>query len=163
MRRSQARPVERSTGPVTPSARQPWTSSTATSCIRAFQIGLPVSILSMPSNRPGMTWSISRIFSTVPGGRSWATPPGRTYAWFIRSPVIASRMSRIISRSRKPLVIAVNAPSSMPPVASATRWLLIRLSSMTSTRITFARSGTSMPSSFSTARQYAVSLKIGDR
>ncbi len=57
------------------------------------------------------------------------------------------------SRSRKPLVMAVRAPSSMPPVAKAMRWLEIRLSSMSSTRMVLARSGTSMPSSFSTARQ----------
>ena len=53
----------------------------------------------------------------------------------------------------------------MPPVASHTRWEEIRLSSISSTRMTLARSGISsvMPSSFSTARQYAVSLKNGER
>ena len=62
-------------------------------------------------------------------------------AWFIRRPVIISKMSRISSRSRKPKVIAVSAPSSMPPVASATRWEEIRLSSIIITRMTLARSG----------------------
>ena len=57
------------------------------------------------------------------------------------------------SRSRKPFVMAVSAPSSMPPVAKAMRWLEMRFSSMSSTRMVLARSGTSMPSSFSTARQ----------
>ena len=60
-------------------------------------------------------------------------------------------MSRQRSRARKPLVIAVSAPSSMPPVASHTQCEEIRLISIISTRIRLARSGTSMPSSFSTA------------
>ena len=79
----------------------------------------------------------------------------------MRVPQTASKKSRIISRSRKPMVIIVSAPISMPPVPTATRWLAIRLSSMKSTRSTSARSGTFMSSSFSTARQYATSLKIG--
>ena len=59
------------------------------------------------------------------------------------------------SRSRKPTVITVVAPISMPPVASATRWEPIRLSSISRTRIMLARSGiwSVMPSSFSTPRQ----------
>ena len=103
--------------------------------------------------------------SSAPGGTSCATPPGRTNAWFIRRPVISSRISSALSRSRKPSVIIVVEPSSMPPVARATAWLPIRLSSMVSTRSTLARSGTCsvMPSIFSMPRQYAVSLKIGDR
>lgn len=54
----------------------------------------------------------------------------------------------------------VVAPSSMPPVAMATRCEDNRFSSMRSTRMMLARSGisSSMPRSFSTARQYAVSL-----
>ncbi len=49
----------------------------------------------------------------------------------------------------------VVAPSSMPPVAMATRCEEIRLSSIIITRMTLARSGmwSVMPSSFSTARQ----------
>jgi hypothetical protein len=43
-------------------------------------------------------------------------------------------------------------PSSIPPVASHTRWEAIRLNSIRITRIACARSGTSMPSSFSTPR-----------
>ena len=59
----------------------------------------------------------------------------------------------------------VVAPSSMPPVAMPTRCEESRFSSISSTRMTLARSGisSSMPSSFSTARQYAVSLKNGVR
>lgn len=59
----------------------------------------------------------------------------------------------------------VVAPSSMPPVAMATRCEESRLSSIRRTRITETRSGicSSMPSSFSTPRQYAVSLKNGVR
>ena len=47
------------------------------------------------------------------------------------------------------------APSSMPPVASATRWLEMRFSSIIITRITEARSGIASvtPSSASTPRQ----------
>ena len=43
----------------------------------------------------------------------------------------------------------------MPAVATATRWEAMRLSSMSITRITDARSGTRsvIPSSFSTPRQ----------
>ena len=49
--------------------------------------------------------------------------------------------------------MTVVAPISMPPVARATRWEVIRLSSIMSTRMTLARSGiwSVMPSSFSTA------------
>ncbi|SKW63414.1 Uncharacterised protein [Mycobacteroides abscessus subsp. massiliense] len=73
----------------------------------------------------------------------------------MRRPVTASKTFKIISRSRKPRNIAVIAPSSMPPVASATRCEEIRLSSIINTRITVARSGISsvMSSSFSTPRQ----------
>ena len=88
-------------------------------------------------------------------GTSWATPPGRMYAWFIRRPEVSSKMSRMYSRSRKPYSIIEIAPSSMPVVPSQTRCDEIRLSSMKSTRIVFARSviWSVMPSSFSTARQ----------
>ena len=72
----------------------------------------------------------------------------------MRSPVTISKMSRISSRSRNPKVIAVSAPSSMPPVAMATRWEEMRLSSIIITLMTLARGGisSSMPSSRSTPR-----------
>ena len=60
-------------------------------------------------------------------------------AMFIRSPVRNSIRCSASSRSRKPAVIAVSAPSSMPPVASATRCEEIRVSSISSTRMTCAR------------------------
>ena len=63
----------------------------------------------------------------APLGVSCATPPGRMKALFIRSPVISSMIDRIRSRSRKPTVITVVAPISMPPVASATRCEEIRV------------------------------------
>ncbi len=91
------------------------------------------------------------------------TPPGRMYAWFIRRPVTASKMSRISSRSRNPYSITETAPSSMPPVATQTRCEAIRFSSQRSTRRTWARGGASIPSSRSTDRQYASSLKNGER
>ena len=46
LRRSQARPAERSTGPVMPSARQPVTSSTATPWVRSCQMTWPESMAS---------------------------------------------------------------------------------------------------------------------
>ena len=94
-----------------------------------------------------MTSQNSRMRFSAPSGRSWTTPPGRMNAWFIRSPVRNSSRCRTSSRSRKPLVMPVSAPSSMPPVARATRCEPIRLISMRSTRMTWARVGTSMPSS----------------
>ena len=52
-------------------------------------------------------------------------------------------------------IMAVRAPSSMPPVASATRCDEIRLSSISMTRMTVALAGicSVIPSSFSTPRQ----------
>ncbi len=107
----------------------------------------------------------SRSFSRAPDGKSWETPPGLMYAWFIRSPVISSKMSSTFSRSRMPYRKTVVAPTSRPNVPTAVRCEAIRLSSIISTRITLARSGTwsVMPSSRSMARQYAVSLNSGDR
>jgi hypothetical protein len=72
----------------------------------------------------------------------------------MRSPVMSSKRSSTSSRSRKPIVITVSAPISMPPVAMATRWEEMRLSSMSRTRMTWAFSGTSasMSSSRSTPR-----------
>ena len=95
----------------------------------------------------------SVTFSAQPSGKSWASPPGRTKAWFIRRPVRNSSRCRPSSRSRNPAVMPVSAPSSMPPVARQTRCEPIRFSSISSTRATVARRGTSTPSSFSTARQ----------
>ena len=73
----------------------------------------------------------------------------------MRSPVTASKMRRMRSRSRKPTVITVVAPSSMPPVPRHTRCELMRVSSIISTRMMLARSGiwSSMPRSRSTERQ----------
>ena len=81
------------------------------------------------------------------------SPPTRTYAWFIRSPVISSKIRRISSRSRNPYSIMEIAPSSRPVVANHTRWLAIRFSSITMTRMTCARGGASIPNNRSTARQ----------
>jgi hypothetical protein len=61
------------------------------------------------------------------------------------------------------MVIAVSAPTSRPPAARLTRCEEIRLSSMSITRIVWARCGASIPSSLSTDMQYAVSLNSGDR
>ena len=101
----------------------------------------------------------------APLGVSCETPPGRMYALFIRRPVISSITARMRSRSRKPTVMTVVAPISMPPVARATRCEEIRVSSIIRTRMTLARSGTwsVTPSSFSMPRQYAVSWNIGVR
>ncbi len=87
------------------------------------------------------------------------------YELFIRSPVMASKTRRMRSRSRKPTVMTVVAPSSRPPVPRATRWELIRVSSIIITRMMLARSGivSVMPSSRSTERQNAASFIIGVR
>jgi len=77
--------------------------------------------------------------------------------------VIISKTSRHFSRARNPLVIAVSAPSSMPPVASQTQCEESRLISIIRIRISRARSGICTPSSFSTPRQYTVSLNSGER
>ncbi len=138
---------------MTPSCMHPSNGRMPTPTIRAFQIGCPVSSLSYSGSRESITLMNSLIRSIEPSGSSWATPPGRMKAMFIRSPVRNSIRCRASSRSRKPAVMAVNAPSSMPPVASATRCEEIRVSSISSTRITCARTGTSIPSNFSTAMQ----------
>ncbi len=69
--------------------------------------------------------------------------------------MISSKASNTFSRSRKPIVITVSAPISMPPVAMQTRWEEIRFSSSIITRRTLAFSGisASMSSSLSTPRQ----------
>ena len=105
----------------------------------------------------------ARTWSSTPSGRSITTPPMRMYAWFIRRPVIISNTSRISSRSRNPYSIIEMAPSSSPVVASHTRWLAIRFSSVTMMRIVCARGGASMPIRRSAARQYESSLKNGAR
>ena len=69
--------------------------------------------------------------------------------------MINSKASSTFSRSRKPIVITVSAPISMPPVAMQTRWEEIRFSSSIITRMTLAFSGisASMSSSRSTPRE----------
>ena len=131
------------------------TSSTATFLVRSIQIGWPESRSSYSLSFFGISLRKSRILAIASSGTSCATPPGRTYAWFIRSPVIISKISRMYSRSRKPYNIMLMAPSSMPVVAIQTRCEEIRLSSIISTRMVFVRSGISsvMPSSFSTASE----------
>ena len=57
------------------------------------------------------------------------TPPIRMYAWFIRSPVIVSKMSIRILALAEAVEHDATAPSSRPPVASHTRWDAIRFSS----------------------------------
>ncbi|MEY3272989.1 MAG: hypothetical protein RLZZ341_1890 [Pseudomonadota bacterium] len=54
------------------------------------------------------------------------------------------------------------APQSRPWQPSHSRWFSSLVSSAYITRMYCARSGTSMPSSFSIARQYACSLAIID-
>ena len=60
------------------------------SCSRALKMGLPVASLSYSGRFFFIFFRNSRSASTVPGGRSWARPPGRMYAWFMRRPVISS-------------------------------------------------------------------------
>ena len=77
----------------------------------------------------------------------------------MRWPVDISNRSRIVSRSRKQYQNIEIAPRSSALVPSQTRWDMIRLSSMCSTRSHWARGGTSRSSSVSTAPQNAVALK----
>ncbi len=60
------------------------------SCMRALKMGFPVASLSYSGRFFFIFFTNSRIWSTAPGGRSWASPPGRMYAWFMRRPVISS-------------------------------------------------------------------------
>ena len=82
---------------------------------------------------------------------------------FIRRPETISKTSKTFSRSRKAKIIGESAPSSRAPVPRATMCDEMRFSSIIRTRISLARSGMSfvIPRSFSTPKQYAVSLKIG--
>ena len=116
-------------------------SRTPTPSFRSRQIGLSFSSVSYSSIRAGSTSRSCRSFDGPSSGRSITTPPIRMYAWFIRSPVIASKMSRIISRSRRPYSITETAPISSPPVASHTRCEEMRFSSQTSTRINLGALG----------------------
>ncbi|CAB4614852.1 unannotated protein [freshwater metagenome] len=131
--------------------------------MRFIQIELPTNNFSLSLKFLRNSLTVSRIFVSAPAGRSCATPPGRTYAIFIRKPATNSNTSKTFSRSRKAKIIGDNAPSSSAPVPSATMCDEIRLNSIIITRITVARSGTSlvMPSNFSTPKQYAVSLNSG--
>ncbi len=90
-------------------------------------------------------------------------PPGRMKLWFIRRPVVFSKNPSTSSRSRKPKIIIVVDPTSMPLVASHMRCDDIRWSSDSSIRIHTARGGSSMPSSFSVASEKTSSLLSGDR
>ena len=72
----------------------------------------------------------------------------------MRRPETISKTRRTFSRQRKAMVMSVVPPISLPPDPTATAWEAMRFSSMSSTRMTVAFSGTSsvMPRSFSTAR-----------
>ena len=77
----------------------------------------------------------------------------------MRCPEDISNRSRIVSRSRKQYQNIDIAPRSSALVPSQTRCDMMRLSSRCSTRRYWARGGTSIPSSVSTAPQYAIALK----
>ncbi len=83
--------------------------------------------------------------------------------WFIRSPVVFSKKPNTISRSRKPKIIMVVDPTSMPLVANHMRCDETRCSSDKSMRIHIARGGSSTPRSFSVASENTSSLLSGDR
>ena len=91
---------------MTPSCMQASSGRMPTPTIRAFQIGCPVSSLSYSGSRDSMILMNWLIRSIEFSGSSWATPPGRMNAMFIRSPVRNSIRCRASSRSRKPAVIA---------------------------------------------------------
>ena len=64
------------------------------------------------------------------------------------------------SRSSKPQSSGVMAPTSMAPQTTSRMWLRMRVISRNMTRMTDARRGTSMFSSFSTASEYPCSDAI---
>jgi len=101
-RMSQSTPVERSTGPVAARATASVGVITPTPCNRSRQIGCPVIRVPYPPNRGGIRSSSRSTSSRQPGGRSAATPPGRTKLWFIRRPVTFWKKRRTSSRSRQP-------------------------------------------------------------
>ena len=67
-----------------------------------------------------------------------------------------------VSRSSNIHSSGVMAPQSSAKVVTFRRWFMIRVSSSKSVRIQSARSGTSVPSSFSTASTKACSCIIGE-
>ena len=69
--------------------------------VRCRQMGLPVSSSSYSCSRPGMRSRKPRMLSVPPSGRSIESPPTRTYAWFMRRPVIISKIWSSSSRSRQ--------------------------------------------------------------
>ena len=77
----------------------------------------------------------------------------------IRWPEDISNRSRIVSRSRNAYQNIEIAPRSSMLVPSHTRCDISRLSSRWMIRRYWARGGTSMPSSDSTAPQNAIALK----
>ena len=136
---------------------------TPTPCSRSRQIGWPVMqrVELVEARRAAARAARSRS-SRQPSGRSAATPPGRMKLWFIRRPVTISRKRRTSSRSRQPYSIIDTAPRSMPLVAMNSMCDDRRFISHMSMRIHCARSGTSMPSSFSVASENTSSLNSGD-
>ncbi len=77
----------------------------------------------------------------------------------MRWPEDISNRSSSCSRSRKQYHKTEIAPRSSALVPSHTRWLMMRLSSRWITRRYWARLGTSISSSVSTAPQNAIALK----
>jgi hypothetical protein len=71
-------------------------------------------------------------------------------------------MESTFSRSRKQYQNTVSAPMSMACVPSQTQCELMRVSSVSSTRIASTRSGTRTPSSFSADRHSARLLLSGE-
>ena len=76
----------------------------------------------------------------------------------MRAPLMASNTASTRSLPRKANIMGVMAPASSPKVPTNSKWLAMRFSSHRITRTYSARSGTSRPISFSTARQKTSSL-----
>ncbi len=152
MRRSQSKPAARRPGPVTSSASASSRLITPTPIVRSRKISLSVNSVSYSSMCAGKARMKASAFAVQPSGRSAIRPPGRMKLVIRRAPLIISKRSSSTSRSRKQYKNALIAPRSSACVPSQTRWLLMRVNSASSTRMTVARSGISTPSSFSTAR-----------
>ena len=118
---------------------------------RPTKIGFPVRSFSTSRICEGKRLSQPCMSSRQPSGRSCVTPPMRNQLGCMRPPVTLATKSKICSRCSNVKNTGVSAPASCANVPIHTWWLMMRNSSAIITRITCARSGTSQPSSFSTA------------
>ena len=105
-------------------------------------------IWSYSSRRPASTPTMA--LSSV-SSMSLKTPPGVHTERYTRPPVVFSKMSRTRSRRRQLCMNRLSKPMASAARPSQSRWLWMRESSCQMTRRYWARRGTSMSMSCSTA------------